>query len=343
MGSTPTVPIVAAGSVGRVKAVIATRPGGPEVLALADLPDPVPGPGDVLVQVRGSAVNRADLLQRRGLYDPPPGTTPVLGLELVGEVVDATHAPEGPWREGDRVMCLVAGGGNAELAAVPAANCIPVPEGMAWDMAAAIPEVFITAFQGLVRLGRLQAGEIALVHAIASGVGTAAAQVCRAVGARCIGTSRAAGRADAGAPWGAEPLVVTSDGFADDVRMMTGGHGADVILDLVGARYLPANVACLARGGRLVLTGLVGGRVGELDMGAMIAAQATVSASSLRGRDVDDKGRIMQEFAQWAAPLFARGELEPVIDCVLPLAEVAAAHARVEADAAVGKVVLAVP
>lgn len=326
-----------------MRAVIASAPGGPEVLAVAEVPDPVPGPGEVLVRVRATAVNRADTMQRRGLYPPPPGASPALGLEAVGEVVDASRVPGTAPVEGDRVMCLVPGGGNAELVAVAATNCIPVPAGMDWVEAAAIPEVFITAYQGLVRLGGLRAGQVALVHSIASGVGTAAAQICRALGARCIGTSRSPSRAGAGLPWGAEPLVVEHDAFAGPVRQMTDGRGVDVVLDLVGARYLPDNVRALAAGGRLVLTGLVGGRTGQLDMGAMIARQISVLGSSLRARDVADKARIMDEFAAWALPLFESGELEPVIDQVLPLDQVAAAHARLEADAAVGKVVLTLP
>lgn len=326
-----------------MKAVIATAPGGPEVLALAEVPDPVPAEGEVLLRVHATAVNRADTMQRRGLYPPPPAASQVLGLEAVGEVVDASRAPEGGLGRGDRVMCLVGGGGNAELVAVAASNCIPVPAGMGWEEAAAVPEVFITAYQGLVRLGGLEAGDVALVHSIASGVGTAAAQVCRALGARCIGTSRSPERATAGAPWGAEPLVVTDDAFADAVRARTDGRGVDVVLDLVGARYLPDNVRALATGGRLVLTGLVGGRTGQLDMGALIARQISVLGSSLRARDVHDKARIMREFAAWALPLFESGALEPVIDRVLPLGDVAAGHARLEADVAVGKVVLSVP
>ena len=326
-----------------MKGVIATAPGGPEVLAVTEVPDPEPRDGEVLLRVRASAVNRADLLQRQGRYAPPTGASHVLGLEAVGEVLDASRAPEAGLSPGDRVMCLVTGGGNAELLAAPAVNCIAVPPGMSWEQAAAIPEVFITAYQGLVRLGRLAPGDVALVHSIASGVGTAAAQVCRAIGARCIGTSRRENRTSAGEPWGATPLVVTDGAFADAVRDMTDGHGADVILDLVGASYLEENVRALARGGRLVLTGLVGGRTGRLDMGALIAGQGTIHASSLRGRDVIDKAAIMRDFAAWATPLFESGQLEPVIDRVLPLDQVAAAHAHLEADAAVGKVVLAVP
>lgn len=323
-----------------MRAVTFTEPGAPDVLRITELPDPVPNPGEVVLRVRGTAVNRADLMQRRGLYPPPPGASDILGLEAVGEVAMIPPGTQTPLAPGDRVMCLVGGGGYAEYVAVPACNCIPLPAGMTWEQAAAIPEVFITAYQGLVRLGRLGAGDVALVHSIASGVGTAAAQICRAVGARCIGTSRSPERAGAGAPWGAEALTVGDEGFAGAVREMTEGHGADVILDLVGAKYLAGNVACLARGGRIVLTGLVGGRKAELDMGALLPLQGTIVASTLRGRTTEEKAEIMADFSAWALPLFASGQLEPVVHAVLPLEQAAEAHRIVEADEAVGKVVL---
>jgi len=325
-----------------MRAVVVKGTGEPEVMHLGEVPDPSPADGEVLVRVRATAVNRADLMQRRGLYPPPPGASEILGLEAVGEVIAVPGGTDTALREGDRVMCLVGGGAYAELVAVPASNCIAIPDGMAWTDAAAIPEVFITAYQGLVRLGGLATGEVALVHSIASGVGTAAAQICRAIGARCIGTSRSPARAAAGEPYGAEPLVVGDDGFAKAVLEMTGAHGADVILDLVGAKYLHDNVACLARGGRIVLTGLVGGRRAELDMGALLARQGTIVGSTLRGRTTAEKAEIMADFAAWAMPLFAHGVLSPVIDRVMELDDVAAAHAHVEADAAVGKVVLRV-
>ena len=319
-----------------------TGPGDAGVLAPGQLPDPVPRAGEVLIGVHATAVNRADIMQRRGLYPPPPGASEILGLEAVGEVVEVAPGTDTDLQPGDRVMCLVGGGGYAELLTAPASNCIRIPAGMSWTDAAAIPEVFITAFQGLVRLGGLQAGDVALVHSIASGVGTAAAQVCRAVGARCIGTSRSAERAQAGAPWGAEGIGVGAEGFAARVLAMTDGHGADVILDLVGAKYLHDNVACLAREGRIVLTGMVGGRTGELDMGALLARQGTIVGSTLRGRSAEEKAVIMSEFAEWAMPLFVDGTLQPVIDRVMALDDAAAAHRQVEDDAAVGKVVLLV-
>ncbi len=301
-------------------------------------PDPEPGPGDALIAVRATAVNRADILQRRGLYPPPAGTSSVLGLEAAGEVIMAPAG--GSLVPGDRVMCLVGGGGYAERLAVPAAQCMSVPDRLSWAEAAAIPEAFITAYQGLVRLGRLGEGDTALVHSIASGVGTAAAQVCRAIGARCIGTSRGPVRAFAGTAWGATGLVVTDATFAGEVHALTGGRGADVILDLVGAKYLAENVASLAPNGRLVLTGLVGGRTAGLDLGALIAAQGTILASSLRARPPGEIAEIMRDFAAWALPRFAHGDLSPVVHAVLPLDEAAEAHRIVESNQAVGKVVL---
>ncbi|MBM3664212.1 MAG: NAD(P)H-quinone oxidoreductase [Actinobacteria bacterium] len=325
-----------------MRAVVVTQAGGPEVMRVTDVPDPVPEPGEILLRVRATAVNRGDIMQRRGLYPPPPGVSDILGIEAVGEVLDVTPGTETDLAAGDRVMCLVGGGAYAQLLVVPAVHCIRLPDDMPWDAAAAIPEVFITAFQALVRLGNLQPGEVALVHSIASGVGTAAAQICRAIGARCIGTSRATDRARAGEPHGAEALVVGDAGFADPVLEMTDGRGADVILDLVGAKYLHDNVACLARQGRIVLTGLVGGRRADLDMGALLSRQGTIIGSTLRWRTTAEKAEIMGEFAHWAMPLFGRGILSPVIDRVMALDDVARAHARVEGDAAVGKVVLLV-
>jgi putative PIG3 family NAD(P)H quinone oxidoreductase len=325
-----------------MKAVIFTTPGDADVLQVAEVSDPRPAPGEVLVAVRATAVNRADLLQRRGLYPPPPGASDILGLEAVGEVAAIPEGTATPLCVGDRVMCLVGGGAYAELLAVPAANTMPIPEGMSWPEAAAIPEVFLTAYQGLVRLGGLGPGDIALVHSIASGVGMAAAQICRAVGATCLGTSRTAARSHAADGFGAKGLHVPDAVFADAVRDATGGRGADVILDLVGAKYLQQNVRALARHGRLVLTGFVGGRRAELDMGGLLAAQGTILASSLRGRTTEEKAAIMRAFEEWALPLFASGALEPVIHAVMPLSQAGAAHTLIERDEAVGKVILEV-
>jgi putative PIG3 family NAD(P)H quinone oxidoreductase len=325
-----------------MRAITFEEPGDPTVLRMGAAPDPVPAPGEVLLRVEATAVNRADLLQRRGLYPPPPGASHILGLEAVGKVAAIPAGTRTHLKVGDRVMCLVGGGAYAEWLAVPAANTMSVPEGLSVTRAAAIPEVFLTAYQGLVRLGGLTRSDVALVHSIASGVGTAAAQICRAIGATCIGTSRSAGRAHAADRFGTHALHVPDGAFAHAVREETNGHGADVILDLVGAKYLKENIQTLARHGRIVLTGFVGGRRAELDMGSLLAVQGTILASSLRGRTTDEKAAIMRDFEAWAHPLFASGALEPVIHCVLPLSDAGSAHALLESDEVIGKVVLTV-
>ena len=325
-----------------MRAITFSAPGDADVLHLAEVADPVPAPGEVLVAVRATAVNRADLLQRRGLYPPPPGASHILGLEAVGEVAAIPDSTATSLRVGDRIMCLVGGGSYADMLAVPADNTMPVPADMSWTDAAAIPEVFLTAYQGLIRLGGLTAGDTALVHSIASGVGMAAAQICRAVGADCIGTSRTAARANAAGRFGARALYVPNAVFADAVREATDGRGADVVLDLVGAKYLDENIRCLARQGRLVLTGFVGGRRAELDMGALLSVQGTILASSLRGRTTAEKAEIMGDFEAWGLPLFESGRLEPVVHAVMPLSDAAEAHALLERDEAVGKVILEV-
>ena len=325
-----------------MNAIVISAPGGPDVLQLAEVPDPSAAPGEVLVHVHATAVNRADLMQRAGHYPPPPGASEILGLECAGEVVAIGAGTDTDLTCGDRVMCLLAGGGYAEMAAVPVGQVMRVPDNLDWCEAAAIPEVFLTAWVALVTLGHGAPGDVALVHSIASGVGTAAAQLCAALGIRCIGTSRSPDRADAGAPWRAEGIAVGDTGFAGAVRAMTDGHGADIIVDLVGAKYLAGNVECLARTGRLILTGLVGGRKGELDLGALLALQGRVIGTTLRGRTVDEKAQIVGAFAEWALPRFAHGPLAPVIHGVLPLADAAEAHRIVGSDEAVGKVVLLV-
>jgi putative PIG3 family NAD(P)H quinone oxidoreductase len=320
-----------------MKAILFDQPGDSDVLRYDDAPDPQPGADELLVRVHATAVNRADLLQRRGGYAPPPGASPILGLELAGEVVQ----PAGEWRTGDRVMAVVTGGGYAELAAVPAGMAMRIPERFSYQEAAAIPEAFLTAYLNLFTLGRLQAGEVALIHAGASGVGTAAIQLVCAAGARAIVTAGSDEKLALCRELGAEPAInYKSETFADRVRAATEGRGADVVLDFVGAPYWDSNMAALALGGRLMLIGFLGGSRGQLDLGALMGKSLTVSGTTLRRTALPQKLALTQAFSEFALPRFAHGELRPVIDRVMSLAQAADAHRVLEANTNAGKVVL---
>jgi tumor protein p53-inducible protein 3 len=322
-----------------MKAILFDQPGEPDVLRYDDAPDPQPGADELLVRVHATAVNRADLLQRRGGYAPPPGASPILGLELAGEVVQAA----GEWRTGDRVMAVVTGGGYAELAAVPAGMAMRIPERFSYQEAAAIPEAFLTAYLNLFTLGRLQPGEVALIHAGASGIGTAAIQLACAAGARVIVTAGADEKLALCRELGAELAInYTSESFAERVQAATGGRGANVVLDFVGAPYWDSNMAALALGGRLMLIGFLGGSRGQLDLGTLMGKSLTIASTTLRRTPLPQKHALTQAFTEFALPRFERGELRPVIDRVLPIAQAAEAHRVLEANSNAGKVVLSV-
>jgi putative PIG3 family NAD(P)H quinone oxidoreductase len=328
-----------------MKAIVITRPGPPETLELRDAPDPVPGPGEVLVRVRATAVNRADVLQRRGLYPAPPGSpSDIPGLEFSGEVLGGALDGSG-LAPGDRVMGILGGGGYAERLTVPAGQCLPVPEGLSWTEAAAIPEAFLTAFDALVLQAGLAPGETALITAAGSGVGTAAAQIAREVGARSIGTLRSAAKRERVAALDLGFAALLDAGASDlaaQLAAAAGPRGVDVVLDLVGAASWPAALDALAPRGRIVAVGTMSGARIELDLGALMRRRATLIGTVLRSRPAEEKAALTQAFAARMLPALAAGRLRAVVDRVLPLAEAAAAHALLESNETLGKVVLEV-
>jgi NADPH:quinone reductase len=324
-----------------MRAIVPTGVGGPEVLQIAEVPGPVAGPGEILIEVRAAGVNRADLMQRAGRYPPPPGASPLLGLEASGIVSQLGEGVDG-FAVGDRVMALLNGGGYAEHVVVPAGQALHVPDSLDDVHAAGVMEVFLTAWQALKRLGRLADGETALIHAAASGVGTAAVQIATALGARVIGTSRSADKLAVPVELGAEPLVPHDGLFSDEVNRLTGGRGVDVVFDLVGARYLGENVRCLARGGRIVCIGLLAGREAPLDLGEMLARHATIIGMTIRPLTADQKAELTQDFAQWGVPRLADGRIGPIIAATYPLEAAAEAHRLLETNDSVGKAVLTV-
>ncbi|RLK60024.1 NAD(P)H-quinone oxidoreductase [Actinokineospora cianjurensis] len=318
-----------------MRAITISEPGGPEVLRWTEVPDPAPGPGEVLVRVAATAVNRADLLQRKGLYAPPPGTTEVPGLECSG-VVAALGAGVSGWQVGDRVCALLAGGGYAEQVVVPAGQLLPVPSGVDLVAAAGLPEVACTVWSNVVQTGRLVAGETLLVHGGAGGIGTHAIQVAKALGATVAVTAGSAERLNRCAELGADTtLDYRESAFEDEVR-------ADVILDNMGAKYLRRNVAALNRGGRLVVIGMQGGTVGEVDLSVLLRKNATVSATSLRYRPVPEKAAIVAEVVANVWPMIASGSVRPVTHAVLPITEAGEAHRLLDEGGVFGKLVLAV-
>lgn len=323
-----------------MRAVTLPSYGDVDVLTLADVPDPTPGPGEVLVDVVATAVNRADLLQRRGFYEPPPGASRYPGLECSGRIAALGEGVSG-WSVGDEVCALLSGGGYAEKVAVPAGQLLPVPRGISLVDAAALPEVACTVWANVFMLAGLRPGEVLLVHGGTSGIGTMTIQLATRHGARVLCTVGTDEKAQRATDLGAELAINyrTAD-FVEAVRDATGG--ADVVLDNMGGAYLSRNVDVLRTGGRLVVIGLQGGVKGELDLGALLAKRGSVHATSLRARPVEEKAAIVAAVRAHVWPAVEAGEVRPVIDRVLPLDRVAEAHAVLEASTHVGKVVLRV-
>ena len=324
-----------------MRAVIARQPGGVEVLEMVDLPTPEAGRGEVRIKVHASAVNRADVLQREGKYPMPPGAGPVLGLEAAG-TIDAIGPGVTGWMVGDRAMALLTHGGYAEYVVVASGQAMHVPDSLNWILAAAVPEVFLTAWQALGRQTPAHADDWVLIHAAASGVGTAALQIARELGAKTIGTTRSSDKAAQIADMADHMIVPSGADFADRVLTLTDGHGADVIIDLVGAAYWAQNLRALALDGSVALIGLVGGTRTDLDLGALLARRATVVASTLRPRSVAQKAELVASFAEWGLPRLADRRLRPIVHDLVPLTRIADAHRELERDQAIGKIVLAI-
>jgi putative PIG3 family NAD(P)H quinone oxidoreductase len=325
-----------------VKAVLIDRPGDETALRIGDAPAPALGAGELRVRVAATAVNRADLLQRQGLYPPPPGASPILGLECAGTVAELGAGVTG-WRVGDRAMALLAGGGYAEEVVVHAGSALPVPASLSLEEAAAVPEVFLTAWLNLFELGGLAAGGAALVHGGGSGVGTAAIQLARAAGARVFVTAGSAEKCERCRALGAELAVnYRTESFAERVREATAGRGVDVVLDSIGASYLADNLASLAVGGRLVLIGLMGGAKAEIALGTLLVRRLSVVGSTLRTRPVEEKAAIVARFQARFGDDLAAGRIRPIVDRVLPLEAVAEAHRAMKASEHFGKIVLKV-
>ncbi len=315
-------------------------PGDESVLRIGEAPPPAIASGALRIRVVATAVNRADLLQRQGMYPPPPGASPILGLECAGTVSELGDGVSG-WRAGDRVMALLTGGGYAEEVVVDAGSVMPVPESLPLEQAAAVPEVFLTAYLNLFELGGLTAGGTALIHGGGSGVGTAAIQLCKAAGAHVYVTAGSDGKCQRCRDLGADLAVnYRNDSFADRVRDATGGRGVEVVLDPIGAAYLADNLKSLSIGGRLVLIGLMGGVKAELSLAALLARRLSVIGSTLRSRPAEDKAAIIAGFQQRFGADLEAGKLRPVIDRVLPLEAVADAHRAMKASEHFGKIVL---
>lgn len=323
-----------------MKAIVITEPGGPEVLALRDVPAPVPGPGEVLIDVAAAGLNRADVLQRHGNYPVPPGAPEYPGLEVSGRVTAVGTGVEG-LEVGADVVALLSGGGYAEQVAVPAGQVLPVPPEMDLVTAAALPEVAATVFSNLFMAAGVREGEYVLIHGGAGGIGTMAIQLVAAFGAVPMVTASSPAKLELARSLGAKVLInYKEQDFVEEVRAVTNGHGADVILDVMGAKYLQRNVDALAVAGRLVIIGLQGGTRAELDLNALMRKRCAVMGTTLRARPEEEKSAIMASVGEYVWPLIKDGSVKPLVDRTFPLTEAAAAHEYFDSGQHTGKVLL---
>jgi putative PIG3 family NAD(P)H quinone oxidoreductase len=324
-----------------MRAIVITKPGGPEVMEEQDRPRPEPGFGQIRVHVRASALNRADLMQRRGTYPPPAGAPPdIPGMEYAGEV-DALGPGTSLWSPGSRVMGIIGGGGHAEYLCVHEREAMPVPANLSWEEAAAIPEAFLTAHDAIFHRLDVQTGERLLIHAVGSGVGTAALQLALVAGITVLGTSRSPAKLAKARELGLAIGIDTSrDDWLVQIAQVTDDEGVNAVLDLVGGNFLAGNITVLAQRGRLVLVGLTAGARAELNLAAVLAKRLQIVGTVLRARPLEEKIAIARGFSSRVLPLFESGRLRPVIDRVFSFAEIGAAHELMESNGTFGKVVL---
>lgn len=324
-----------------MKAINIKAPGGPEVLEWGEAPDPTPQPHELVVRVRAAGLNRADLIQRRGFYPPPAGASPILGMEMAGEVVEVGSSCANSWQPGQRVMALLAGGGYAEKVAFPAVHAMPLPDNLSFEEGAALPEAYLTAYLNLFMLGELKPGQTVLIHAGGSGVGTAAIQLVREAGATAFVTAGSAEKLERCRELGATGLInYKKEKFRDRVKELTGGKGVDLILDFIGADYFEDNLASLALYGKLVLIGQLSGAKTQLDLGLVMRQRLRITGTTLRARSLEEKADLVQRLSDFAMPRFADGRLRPVLDRVFPIEEAAEAHRYMETNNNFGKIVL---
>lgn len=329
-----------------MRAITIPTPGDPEALQLTDVPTPEIGPDEVLVRVHAAGVNRADLLQRQGFYNPPPGATEIPGLEVSGTIV-GLGADSKNWSVGDRVAALLSGGGYAEEVAVPAGQLLAVPDTFDLTAAAALPEVLATVYSNVVGRGRVRIGEWLLVHGGGSGIGTAAIQVANLLGVKIVVTVGSAEKAEFCRELGADAVInYREEDFVARVHEICthpdGATGADVILDIIGAKYLERNIAALATDGRLVVIGMQGGTTAELDLSTLMQGRKTITATTLRARPPAQKAEIISDVGEQLWPAVISGDIRPIIDTTVPLADAAKAHRILEDGKTIGKVLLRV-